>query len=171
MSRDDGLARADIDTGLLSDPKVLTLARRLRDRLRTSGALVLYTGVLLASWRAGRRLALEETVPGWWLDPWEDLAAELVGVHLLDTEQRIPEHAWEGWYGPARDRLEHFRELGSRGGKARAQAHAQAHGIAHAQAQPGQPANQASQPSQPTGPARRRDRTGREPVQRPACRL
>ena len=56
MSRDDGLARADIDTSLFDDPKVVALARRLRDPTQTMVAVGLYLALLLKSWRAGRRL-------------------------------------------------------------------------------------------------------------------
>jgi hypothetical protein len=101
MTRDDGFPIADTDTGMLSDPKVLALARRLHDSIRTGAAIALYDAVRLASWKAGCRLTLDETVPGWWLDPVDDLAAELVAVDLLDSERRLPAHAWEGWFGPA----------------------------------------------------------------------
>lgn len=131
MSRDDGFAIADTDTGLMADPKVLALARRLRDSTRTGAALALYDAVRLASWKAGERLTLDETVPGWWLDPYDDLADALVEVNLLDDERRIPERAWEGWYGPAFDRRERFRELGARGGRANALAHGRANGRPH----------------------------------------
>jgi len=104
MSRADGFDVADTDTGLMADPKVLVLARRLRDSSRTGAALALYESVRLASWKAGRRLTLDESLPGWWLDPVDELAEHLVAVGLLDAERRIPEHAWEGWFGPALDR-------------------------------------------------------------------
>jgi hypothetical protein len=118
MSRDDGFSIADTDTGMLADPKVLALARRLRDPLKTGAAIALYDAVRLASWKAGERLTLDETVPGWWLDPVDDLAAALVAAGLLDDEHRIPGRAWDNWYGPARDRRQRFRDLGSKGGKA-----------------------------------------------------
>lgn len=120
MSRDGGFAIADTDTAMLSDPKVVALARLLRDPVRTAAAVTLYEAVRLASWRAGCRLTLAEAVPGWWLDPWDDLAAALVASTLLDAEQRIPEHAWRGWFEPAWQRREAYRELGRRGGLARA---------------------------------------------------
>jgi hypothetical protein len=119
MSRDDGFEVADTDTGMLADPKILALARRLHDSIRTGAAIALYDAVRLASWKAGQRLTLDETAPGWWLEPFDDLAAELVAVRLLDDERRVPEHAFEGWFGPARDRRERYRELGSKGGQAR----------------------------------------------------
>jgi hypothetical protein len=135
MSR-DGFAVADTDTAMMSDPKVLALARRLRDPVRTGAALALYDAVRLASWRHGCRLTLDETAPGWWLEPYDDLAGALVAAGLLDDERRIPAHAWESWYGPARDRRDQYRELGRRGGLAKAAnlAHAKAEATAHARA-------------------------------------
>ena len=105
MSRDDGFRVADTDTGMMADPKVLALARRFRDPIKTMAAVGLYDAVRLASWGAGRRLMLEETVPGWWLEPVDEIAAHLVAVGLLDAERRIPAHAWEGWFVPALDRF------------------------------------------------------------------
>jgi len=120
MGRSDGFEIADTDTGMMSDPKILALARRLRDPIRTLACVALYDAVRLASWRSGRRLRLDETIPGWVLEPVDDLIAHLIAVHLLDPDQRIPIHAWEGWYGPARDRRERYRQLGSKGGLAKA---------------------------------------------------
>ena len=107
MTRADGFEIADTDTGMMADPKILALSRRLHDTIRTAAAVTLYDSVRLASWRAGRRLTLDETAPGWWLDSFEDLAGELGAVGLLDSERRIPLHAWEGWFGPARDRRQY----------------------------------------------------------------
>lgn len=118
MSRGDGFEIADTDTGMLSDPKVVALARRLRDAAKTMTAIGLYDAVRLGSWGCGRRLTLEETLPGWWLDPIDEWVAHLIAVGLLDDEHRIPEHAWQGWYGPAFARRQRYRDLGSRGGLA-----------------------------------------------------
>jgi hypothetical protein len=120
MSRGDGFEVADTDSGMLADPKILALARLLHDSTRIGAAVALYDAVRLASWKAGRRLTLEETVPAWWLDPFDDLAAALVTAELIDGEHRIPEHAWQGWFTPAFERRERYRELGRRGGRAKA---------------------------------------------------
>jgi hypothetical protein len=114
----DGFATADVDTGLMADPKVVALARRLRDPAPTMAAVGLYQAVVLASWHAGERVTLEDAVPGWYLDSVDGFADHLVTVGLLDAEHRVPEHAWEGWYGTARDRRQYYRDLGSKGGKA-----------------------------------------------------
>lgn len=121
MTRGTGFAIADTDTGMLADRKVLALARRLHDATRTGAAIALYDAVRLASWRDGVRLTLEETIPGWWLDPFEDLADALVAAELLDAERRIPTQAWDGWFGAAARRRERYRELGRKGGQARAE--------------------------------------------------
>lgn len=131
MSRDDGFRIADTDTGMMADPKVLALARRHRDPMRTAAAVALYDAVRLASWKACRRLTLDETAPGWWLEPVDDMAADLAAVGLLDAEHRIPEHAWRAWFVPALDRYldrrrrDIFAGLVSRG-MAREEANAEA---------------------------------------------
>jgi hypothetical protein len=121
MTRGEGFDIADTDTGMLADKKVLALARWLRDATKTGAAIALYDAVRLASWKDGSRLTLEETVPGWWLEPFEELADALVGAELLDAERRIPAHAWDGWFGPAARRRQRYRELGAKGGAAKAE--------------------------------------------------
>ncbi len=120
MSRSDGFDHADIDVGLMADPKVVGLARCLRDPVKIGAAVTLYQAAVLASWKAGARLTAEEALPAWWLDLPGQLIDALVVAKLLDADHRIPEHAFESWFGPARDRREHYRELGARGGKAKA---------------------------------------------------
>jgi hypothetical protein len=117
MTRGAGFAIADTDTGMLADRKVLALARRLHDPIRTGAAIALYDAVRLASWKDGNRLTLEETIPGWWLDPYEDLAVALVEAELLDAERRIPVSAWRGWFEAAWNRRQRYRELGAKGGQ------------------------------------------------------
>lgn len=126
MARDGGLDRADIDTALMGDPKVGALARRLRDSTKTAAALALYVAVVLGSWKDGERLNVEEALPGWWLDDCETFAEALQAVGLLDDELRVPVESWDHWYGPARERMERYRERASAGGRASAQARAQA---------------------------------------------
>ena len=90
VSRDAGFPIADTDTGLMSDPKVLALAPRQRDPLRTLASVALWDAVRLASWKAGKRLIASETIPRWCLDPVDDLVTDLVAVRLLDDQERIP---------------------------------------------------------------------------------
>lgn len=105
MSR-DGLDRADIDTAMMSDPKIVALSRRIRDPLRTMAAVGLYGAVLLASWKAGERLTLTEALPAWWMDLElaAELGADLIAVRLLDGEERVPKHAFDSWFWPAHGR-------------------------------------------------------------------
>jgi hypothetical protein len=116
VSRDQGFRNADIDTGLMADPKVVALSRRLRDPVRTMAAVGLYEAVCLASWADGRRLTLEESAPAWWAQPVDELAAHLVAVNLLDGEHRIPTKSWRNWISPALDRLLQKRRTSIFGG-------------------------------------------------------
>ena len=104
MSRGDGFATADIDTGLLDDAKMRALWRLLRDPEMMARAVVAYTAAVLASWRTGDRITAEDAAP-FWDDP-ADLLSPLVAAGLLDAEHRIPIHAWTAWYGPAYARTE-----------------------------------------------------------------
>lgn len=125
MTRGEGFDIADTDTGMLADKKVLALARRLRDATKTGAAIALYDAVRLASWKDGSRLCLDDTVPGWWLDPIDELAEALVYVGLLDEERRIPTQAWQGWFEVAWARRQRYRDLGARGGFTKAERAAQ----------------------------------------------
>lgn len=117
MSRDNGFTLADIDTGLYADAKVRRLARLLRDPRETAVHVALYEALLLGSWADGERVTLEDAAPAWWLDPVDDIAANLEKVHLIDAEGRIPEHAWESFYLPAWERRERRRHSGKLGGQ------------------------------------------------------
>lgn len=116
MKRRDGFRIADTDTGLYHDPKVLALARRQRDHLRTAAAMLLWNAARLASWDSGQRFTLAETAPAWWPDDPAEYLADLQAVDLLDGEGRIPVEAWEDEYGPARDRRRTAEYKGAIGG-------------------------------------------------------
>jgi hypothetical protein len=116
MSRDDGFAVADVATDLLDDPKVKALWRALGDQGRMGHALTLYTATVLASWRAGCRVPVDDAAPVW-LVVDRDLLAALVDAKLLDRTGRIPPRSWKGWYGPAWDRREQRRIAGRLGGR------------------------------------------------------
>jgi hypothetical protein len=117
VSRDDGFAIADVDAGLYADPKVVALARRLRDPMATAAHVGIYQALVLGSWGAGERISLEEALPAWWLDDVAEQMANLVAVKLVDADGRIPVHAWEAWFRPAWDRREVRREKARRGGR------------------------------------------------------
>ena len=115
MSRDEGFRVADLDTGVGDDPKVVALARRLRDPGQTAAHLGLYVALIAKSWGAGQRLTLADAAPAWWLDDVEPIRENLAAVGLLDADGRIPDHAWSSWYSPAAERLERTRERWRRG--------------------------------------------------------
>jgi hypothetical protein len=97
----------DVSTSLDDDPKFRTLARRHPDLLAVAGWA--YIGLLARSWREGERLTLEEAWPA--LLPWDQGAADaMVAVGLVDEHQRLPEHAWDAWYGAAAERRRLGRE-------------------------------------------------------------
>ncbi len=104
MSREAGFSRADVDTSLLADPKVVHLARQLRDPHLVATATCMYVGLVLASWKAGERVTLEDAAPAWFLEPVDKIRAALTAAELLDSEGRIPIHAWASWYEPAAER-------------------------------------------------------------------
>jgi hypothetical protein len=116
MSRDDGFTVADVATGLLDDPKVRALWRELRDQGRMGHALALHMATLLASWRQGCRVRVDEAAPVW-MECDAELIAALVKVRLLDRSGRLPSRSWDGWFGPAFARREVRRESGRLGGK------------------------------------------------------
>jgi hypothetical protein len=109
MSRDDGFDVADVATGHLDDPKVKALWRALApDQDRMSRALLLHFATLLASWRQGSRVTVDEAVPVW-LAPDDSLVEALADAKLLDKTGRIPVRSWKSWYGPASGRRETLR--------------------------------------------------------------
>lgn len=115
MSRGAGFENADIDVGILDDPKFRAFARSTRDEGILARGVVAHLAVTTSSWGAGERLTLEEAAP-LWLTGLEDLAERLVAVGLLDTEHRIPEKAWQSWYAPAAQRRDDRRFEGLVGG-------------------------------------------------------
>jgi hypothetical protein len=120
MSREDGFSTADVDPGLMHDPKMIALARQAHDAGLTMSCVGLYLATLLASWRDGDRVSIEDAAPAWWSDPIDPFRARLEDVGLLDADGCVPPHAWDAWFGPARDRRELRREAGRRGGEASA---------------------------------------------------
>lgn len=119
MSRDDGFAIADVATDLLDDPKVRRLARATNDEGLTARCLVAYVAVVLASWRLGERVTLEDAAP-LWLTGLDDVGERLRTFDLLDISNVIPEPTWDNWFGVAWDRREERRASGRKGGLAKA---------------------------------------------------
>jgi hypothetical protein len=115
-ARDDGFLIADFDTSFYSDPKVVAIAKRLRDASKTACVLTLYHALVLASWRQGERLTVAQAAPAWWLDPVDEERDLLEAAELVDADGRIHEHVWERWFVPAFGRRENRRENGRQGG-------------------------------------------------------
>lgn len=109
MSRDDGFGHADVDVGLLDDPKVRQLIRSTRDESLIARCLVAYTAVVLASWERGAPVSLEDAAP-LWLTGLEDIGERLIAVGLLGDDKRIPPKPWEAWFGVAVARRERGRD-------------------------------------------------------------
>ena len=105
-----------MDTRFYSDPKVVALARLVRDPLKTAAFAALYDANVRASWDAGRRLTFDESLPAWWLDPPDEATAALVAVGLLDEDGRVVEHAWASWFLPAAERVADAKVAGMVGG-------------------------------------------------------
>lgn len=112
-SRDDGFSIMDISTSIHADPKFRRLCRLHPDLL--APAFMVYVSVLAESWRAGRRVTLDDAWP--LLLPYDQAVADALKVQLLDHEGRIPERAWRAWYGPASERREARRASGRIGGR------------------------------------------------------
>jgi hypothetical protein len=117
MSRDDGFARADIDSSYLDDAKMRALWRLLDDPDRMARAVLLHEATLLSSWRHGERVTVQESAPIW-LPVDEALVAALVEVRLLDKSGRIAPASWKRWIGPAIERRDARRTAGAAGGRA-----------------------------------------------------
>lgn len=119
MSGRDGFARADIDTSLLDDPKIKALVRSVdMDDSSAARAIVLYVSVVLASWAHGERVPAVDAAPIWLNIGLVDVKS-LVSLGLLDDDERIPNEAWETWYGPAQERRRIARAAGREGGLAK----------------------------------------------------
>lgn len=105
MSSRDGMLRADLDTGLCHDRKVVALARLQRSPERTATTLMLYVATVLASWREDRPETLDDSVPAWFGKSVERYRADLVSVGLLDEDGRIPVETLDRWMASARARV------------------------------------------------------------------
>lgn len=115
MSRDQGFRNADLDVGFLDDPKIRALVRSTKDEGLVSRCIVAYISTVTSSWADGARIKLADAAPVW-LSGLEDIEQRLRGVGLLDESGAIPEHAWQGWYGPAAQRRDDRRYEGLVGG-------------------------------------------------------
>lgn len=115
MSRDDGFAVADVDSGYFDDAKLRDLWQRLRDPVLMSQAVCLHQSTVLASWRHGERVTVTQAAP-LWIVADQGLLDMLHAVGLLDSEFRIPSESWDEWFLPAYERREERRRSGALGG-------------------------------------------------------
>ncbi len=160
MTRGEGLQRADIDSSLLTDPKLRRLRRQLPDAAQMARAVVLYLAALLDSWRTGERVSAEDAAPEW-IEADAGTLAALVAADLLDNEYRVPLHAWTAWHDPAVQRISQNREkaqlggLRARGARTRDEAEAMRAALNSPAISPAISATDtpASQPATPTGPS------------------
>lgn len=107
MSRDDGFAVMDLDTDFFNDVKVKRLIRHAP--ARAPMAITAYIAVATASWRVGRRLAIEDTWPSGL--PLDQLAIDaLRHVGMIDARGSVMPRTWRGWYEKARQRRDKSRE-------------------------------------------------------------
>ena len=115
MTRDDGVAVADLSTDYLNDPKWRRLCRANPDLFPP--AVVAYTALVCESWKAGRRVTIEDAWPS--ILPYDAaIIAALRAVTFIDRRGMISTHSWDGWFGPAHRRREAARAAG-RDGNAR----------------------------------------------------
>lgn len=114
MARHEGFEVADVSVHLFDDDRVRKLARTvtLEELERT---MIVYVSVVLASWRDGRRVPVDDAVP-LWLPPDRLVnAPELLrSVGLLDKSGRIPARTWAKWYEPVRERRDRNRDRWAR---------------------------------------------------------
>jgi hypothetical protein len=101
MTRDEGFAVMDVSTSLLQDPKVRRLQRHAPDRWPV--AMIAYVSTMSESWKAGRRVSVEDAWPVGL--PYDPLAAEgLSQVGLVDANGLIVPRTWRSWFGNAKSR-------------------------------------------------------------------
>lgn len=119
MSRGDGWSTADISTRYFLDPKLRRLWRALDEPTLMADAVVAHLALVLASWAEGERVTLDEATPDWLtLSPAITIGLRRAG--LVDRGGRLPKRSWDSWYAPAEARRAVRRELGRRGGLAKA---------------------------------------------------
>lgn len=106
MTRAAGFDTMDVDTSILDDPKFHRLHRQ--DPALYAEGVTAYLAVMAASWKAGKRIALEDCWPAFL--PFSTVGTALVSVGLLDRRGMIPTKVWGGWFGVANARRESARE-------------------------------------------------------------
>lgn len=111
MSRDDGFAVMDVSVDLVNDPKVRKLYRYAPDH--ADRAVVAYVSTMAESWKAGRRVTIDDAWPGF--VPFDKPAVEaLAHVKLIDRTGRVNAKAWREWYEVAKARRDKSRDRWAR---------------------------------------------------------
>lgn len=150
MTRDDGFAIMDLSSDYVNDPKWRRLHRAHPELY--PAAFVAYTATLCESWKAGRRVPLEDAWPA--ILPYDAAVVDaLVQVGFLDRKGLIVTRSWEGWFGPANRRREAAREAGREGNAKRWAGDRVAIGSRSGS----DPRTVPSVPTVPTGPSAPRD--------------
>lgn len=104
---------AKLDTSLNSDPKVVALARRQQDAMKTGTTMHLYTSTVLASWREDRSIPVADAAPAWMATvDISPLIGDLVAVGLVDGSGAIPDRTLDRWMEVLRDQRERARVAG-----------------------------------------------------------
>ena len=107
MSRDDGFAVMDVSVDLVNDPKVRKLFRHAPSHAAV--AFMAYVATMAESWRAGRRVNVDEAWPS--VLPFSRPAVDaLISVGLLDRHGLVLLKTWRSWYEVARDRRSEHRQ-------------------------------------------------------------
>ncbi len=157
MSRDDGFAVADMDSAYFDDAKMRDLWQRIHDTDRMARAVILHAATLLASWRQGERVTVNQAAPLWMIHD-ADCVADLKAVKMLDKAGRIPIGSWARWFGTAYGRREVRREIGRAGGLASGKSRST---DGEAVVQPDSTGSEPVRPSVPTVPSDRAVRPSR----------
>jgi hypothetical protein len=109
VSRDEGFRIADVDVGILDDPKIRALVRSCNgDESLLARSVVAYLAVVMSSWARGERVELIDAAPLWITD-LEAINLKLQAVGLLDPESRLPVRSWTSWFEPALERRDILR--------------------------------------------------------------
>jgi DNA modification methylase len=113
MSR--GFQLANVDVGILQDPKMVRLTKLVRDDGECAITILVYEQTMFESWRVGERVTAAEAEILW--EPTQARVVVLKKVGLLDDEGRVTESAWEKYYGAALARSQQRSEAGRKGGQ------------------------------------------------------
>lgn len=117
MSREDGFPVMDVSVDIVNDPKIRKLYRISPEH--AGAGFLAYMATLGESWKAGRRIPVEDAWPA--VLPFDGVAVEaMIHVGLLDAKGLVSMNAWRGWFAPAQMRREAVRERWRRANAKRA---------------------------------------------------